>query len=693
MPYQPFVEALRHAVNHTPTEALPGSLGPYGAELTRLAPELADRVPELEPPIRSDPETERYRLFDAVAGWLASMSADRPVLLLLDDLHWAAKPTLLLLRHVVRAGSGRILVLGIFRDSELTDDHPLGGVLADLRRHEGVARLALEGLEDAAVIALVSQAAGRTLDEQGLALARTVHEETAGNPFFVREVLRHLAETGAVERREGGWTTRRPADRLGIPEGVREVVSQRLHRLSAESNQALRIAAVAGQEFELGVVQAAGNLSEDTTLASVEEAADARLVVELSAAHFRFAHALVRATLYESLSATRKARLHRKVAEAVETIHQHALDDYIPALAHHWANAGTGITNRARAVDYARRAGDRALAQLANDEAARYYTSGLEQLDAGGEPNDARRLELLIGRGEAQRRAGDPDYRRTLLDAAYLAKAVGDARALARAALANTVGYMWTAFAVDTDRIEMLEAAIAAVGGEDPAARARLLATLGLELAWQPDPTRRVALSQEALQIARTLDDPPTLAHVLLARDYTITDPENVVERLDATSELLAIAERLHDPVVASRALSLRFKVAIELADVAEAERSLLRNEALVAGLGQPDLTFFVRHHRAGLAVLHGEPDAEQMLKTADDVGEMIAGPEIVAAPKMLSFARQFWLRIEQGRVDEISGYARTLAERTAAPGWSPGEPCPHPARGGFSRSGRQPAG
>ncbi|MGH9011621.1 MAG: hypothetical protein ACRDYF_17520, partial [Acidimicrobiia bacterium] len=456
--------------------------------------------------------------------------------------------------------------------------------------------------------------------------------------FFVREVLRHLAETGAVQRQEGTWTTL-PVDQLGIPEGVRDVVGRRLARLSGDTNQALRVAAVVGPEFELGVVQAAGDLSEEKLLAAIEEAADARVVTEVSATRFRFAHALVRATLYESLTTVRQVALHRKTAEAIESIYARVLDDYVPTLAHHWAKASAPVRDVTRAVEYAQRAGDLALAQLAHDEAAQYYASGLDLLDAGdADADDPRRLELLIGRGEAQRRSGDPSYRDTLLGAARLAGQLGDASALARAALANTLGYMWTAFSVDTDRIEVLESAIAAVGGDDQALRARLLATLGLELAWQPDPTRRVALSQEALEIARTLDDPATLANVLLARDYTITDSQNVAERFDATTELLAIADRLGDPVVASRALSLRFKVAMELADVAEAERSLVRNEALVADLGQPDLAFFVLHHRASLAVLRGDPDAEQRLSAADELGRMIA-TGMNSAPEIFTWA------------------------------------------------------
>jgi class 3 adenylate cyclase len=672
VPYQPFVEALRHFVDHAPD--LEQRLGRYGGELARLVPEITERLPGLPTPLRSDPEMERYRLFDAVAAWLTATSTEEPLLLVLDDIQWAAKPTLMLLRHVVTAARGRILVLGTYRDTELTHDHPLLEVVPDLRRQGGVDRLSLAGLDDGGVAALLEQVAGHALDDAGVALARAVHAETEGNPFFVREVLRHLAETGAVRQSDGTWITQLPVEQLGIPEGVRDVVGRRLARLTGDTNKALRVAAVVGPEFELGVVQAAGDLSEETLLAAIEEAADARVVTEVSATRFRFAHALVRTTLYESLTAARQVTLHRKTAEAIETIYSRALDDYVPTLAHHWAKASAPVRDVTRAVEYAQRAGDLALAQLAHDEAIRYYRSGLDLLDAGeADADDPRRLELLIGRGEAERRAGDTGYRQTLLDAARLAEELGDAPALARAALANTLGYMWTAFSVDTERIAVLESAIAAAGEDDPALRARLLATLGLELAWQPDPDRRVALSEEALQIARTLDDPATLAHVLLARDYTITDPQNVPDRFDATTELLTLADRLGDPVVASRALSLRFKVAMERADVAEAERSLVRNEALVADLGQTDLTFFVLHHRASLAILHGDPDTEQRLSAADELGRRIAQGGTNSAPEIFWGSRRYGLRTEQGRFEELSGWSHAFLTRAGAPAGGPG--------------------
>ena len=661
VPYQPFVEALRHFADHA--SSLAERLGRYGGELVRLVPELDDRVPALPAPLRSDPDTERYRLFDAVAAWLAAASTEEPVLLVLDDLQWAAKPTLLLLRHALRAGGGRVLVLGTYRDTELTHDHPLVEIVADLRRQGGVERLSLSGLDDVGVAAFVERAAGRSLDEAGHALARAVYVETEGNPFFVREVLRHLAESGAIEQGEEGWTPRLPVDELGIPEGVREVVGRRLARLSDGTNRALRVAAVVGPEFELGVVQAAGDLSEDDLVSAVDEAAAARVVTEVSASRYRFAHALVRATLYESLTGARQVTLHRKAAEAIEAIHEGNLDDFVPALAHHWAKASAPVTDATRAVEYARRAGDRALTQLAHDEAASYYASALDLLDAGGaDPRDGRRVDLLIGRGEAQRRAGDTAFRETLLAAARLAQQLNEADALARAALANSRGNIWSApLVVDTERVEMLEAAVAAVGDKDMAIRARLLATLGSELSWEQDPRRRLALSEEALQIATSLDDPATVAHVLLARDYTIVAPENATERFEATTRLLDLAQQLGDPVVASRALGLRFKVAMEFGDVVEAESCVTRNRDLVAHLGQPVLTWAVMHHDATLRVLHGDPDAEGAVDAARELGEVAVGqPDI----QFLSSGHWRTIAWDRGRLSDREDWIRQVSRQ-----------------------------
>jgi len=631
VPYQPFVEALRHFVDHAPADGLAEGLGRYGGELVRLVPEVADRVSGLAGPLRSDPETERYRLFDAVAAWLSAASVEEPLLLVLDDLQWAAKPTLMLLRHVVRADSGRVLVLGAYRDTELTHDHPLVEVVADLRRQGGVERLSLSGLDDVGVAAIVEQASGRPLDEANLALARAVYEETEGNPFFVREVLRHLAETGAVERQEDGWTTRVPIDRLGIPEGVREVVGHRLSRLSGDTNHALRIAAVVGPEFELRVVQAAGDVGEETLLGAVEEAAGARLITEVSATRFRFAHALVRATLYESLTAARKVILHRRVAEAIEAIHGNALDDHVPALAYHWVKASGPITDTSRAVQYLHRAGDRAMTQLAHDEAVAYYRQALELLDASGaDPDDERRQELLIALGEAQRRSGDPAHRQTLLDAAHLAYERHDAHALVQAALANTrEGVPSAAGRVDSDRVAVIEAGLAAIGDADTPDRARLLATLGLELTFTSDRERRTCLSDDALAMARRLGDASTIAHVLLARRYTIAAPGTLDERLENSAELVSVADRVGDPVLQAWAAWVRYRTTLESADVKEADRWLEVLDRITDDLRRPNLRWITVITRAGRLLLAGcLEEAERAIDQAWELGEACGQPD-----------------------------------------------------------------
>ena len=661
VPYQPFVEALRHFVDHTATDALRQGLGRYGGELVRLVPELAQRLPDLPPPLRSDPETERYRLFDAVAAWLGSLSGQTPVLLVLDDLQWAAKPTLLLLRHVLRSpDSRRLHVLGAYRDTELRLGHPLVELLADLRRQEGVERLSLSGLDQAAVAEFLAQAAGHEMDDEGLALASAIHVETEGNPFFVREVLRHLAETGGIERRDGRWGTQLSVEDLGIPEGAREVVGRRLARLSDSANRALRVAAVAGTEFELSVVQMAGGFEEEALLSVLDEATDAHLLAEASPSRYRFSHELVRATLYDELTGARRVAIHRQVAEAVEEAHAGALDDHLPALAYHWARAAAPAAATARAVDFATRAGDRALAQLAHDEAVAYYRQALELLEVSeGPPDPSRRGQLLISLGEAMRRAGDAAHRETLLEAAQLAQQQGDAGGLAAAALANTRRVLWSAAAaVDSERVAMLEAAVEAVAGSGSTVEARLLATLGVELVYG-DRSRRVGLSDEALTIARRLDDPDTLAQVLLARYYTTLAPWTLSDQLADSAELLGAAKRVADPVVVALAASVRYRALMLACDVEQADRCLRYFSKVASELGQPTLQWISTYLQAGRTVLAGDlEEGERLILETSELGTATGQPE---SPLYLA-SQMIGLRFEQGRMDEMEGPLTAIA-------------------------------
>ena len=664
VPYQPFVEALRHFVDHTPTADLTERLGRYGGELVRLMPELAERPFDLAPPLQSDPETERYRLFDAVATWLAAASAEGPVLLVLDDLQWAAKPTLLLLRHLLRSAVAlRVLFVATYRDTDVGHGHPLREVVADLRRQVGLDRLSLTGLDPSAVVAFMEQDAGHSLDEGDILVAQAVYQETEGNPFFVREVLRHLKESGRLRRREGREEGPLAVDALGIPESVRDVVGRRLSRLSADTNEALRIAAVTGTEFELAVLQAVGEFADNVLLSAVEEATLARLTMEtVPARRYRFAHALVRDTMYEELSAARRVALHRRVAEAIEAIHGGALDDYLPALAHHWSRASAPGAKPNRAIDYATRAGHRALSQLANDEAASYYRQALDLLVAGEVAGkDDHRLELLISLGEAQRRAGDPLSRQTLLGAVALAQALGDAEALARAAMANTRGVYWSTglTGADTERVAALEAALKAIGDEPTGVRARLLATLSLELVFTPDRHHRVQLSDEALRIARSLDDPAALAQVLVTRAWTINAPDTLGDRLAGVAELLTLAAELDDPVLKFRAHFLRARITLETGEFDDGNEHFEKARAIAEELGQPTLRFTVSWLAVGHVFRSGLIGAaERVAQAAFEIGESSSQPDAL----QINLLQRCSIRLEQDRLGELTAELSDLA-------------------------------
>jgi class 3 adenylate cyclase/tetratricopeptide (TPR) repeat protein len=652
VPYQPFVEALRQFADHTSATELPRRLGRYGGELVRLVPEVAQAAPGLPAPLHSDPETERYRLFDAVAAWLATVSASEPLLLVLDDLQWAAKPTLLLLRHVLRSpDAGRLLVLGTYRDTELGHDHPLVEVLADLRRQRAVHRISLSGLDPSGVAAFLAQAADQALSEEDLALAAAIHEETEGNPFFVREVLRHLTETGAIERREGRWTTRLPVEELGIPEGVREVVGRRLSRLSSAANEMLRVAAVLGTEFDLSVVRVAAELDEETLLNSLEEAIESRLISDVagSTTAVRFAHALVRDTLYHELSAVRRIVIHRRVAEAIEAVYTTRLDDHLPALAHHWARASGPAAETGKAVEYASRAGDRALAQLAHHEAITYYRSALDLLDSAGvAPTDSRRVELFISLGQAQLRAGDAEFRQTLLDAAALAMRTGDTGALARAALANNRGMHSTSRGVDAERVAVLEGALRALPDTDSTVRARLLGTLASEL-WSSPDNGRVALADEALAMARRLGDPPTLARVLATRFPALA---MTADRTREMAEFADLAGQIGDPALVFWARLFAAITSLTVGNVRGFTLGIDEAVGLADELGQPTMRFMATSAQAAARRLSGLLDeAERIARLSLEIGEPAGVPD---ARHVYEHSSLFWVRYDQGRLTEL---------------------------------------
>lgn len=384
--YQPFAEALRHYLASVDEGQREHLLGLRGGVLTRLVPELVDELPE--------GQIDAWAILEGLVDWLSEEAARRPVVLVLDDLHWAARPTLSALLHIVRSERAkRLLILGTYRDTELARTHPLADVLADLRREEGVERLSIRGLDSAEVEAFVEAARGDKLDEPGRELAGQLSAQTQGNPFFVGQVLRHLVESGAVEEVDGRWTRAEGADEFEVPEGVREVIGRRVSRLSKLAGELLTIAAVAGPEFDTAVVAEVAGQPTEQALDGFDEALAARLILETDApGRLRFPHALVQQTLEEELSTLRRLHIHQGLAIAIER----RLGDAASAvaeLAHHFTEAAA-LGEGERAAHYAERAAMQALGRGAPDQAADLLQSAVDLIPADGDPDGIRRERL-----------------------------------------------------------------------------------------------------------------------------------------------------------------------------------------------------------------------------------------------------------------------------------------------------------
>ncbi|MGH9187673.1 MAG: ATP-binding protein, partial [Acidimicrobiales bacterium] len=645
--------------------ALPASeradrLGPLAGELARLVPHLDSLVPGLPPPLAADPDTERWRLFTALSSALAQLAEPDGLVLVLDDLHWASRPTALLFTHVVAdTPSHRLLLVGTFRDTELARGNAFTDTLADLHRRAAVERIRLTGLDLEGVRLMLAGALRPGEERLGPSapadrLVERIHAETDGNPYFVTEVIRHLRET-SLDGLSGDTGAG-----LGIPEGVRHIVDHRLGRLSDVTDAVLSAGAVLSGDMEVAVLAALTGIHEDAALDSLEEAATAGLVVEVDRDRWRFAQTLMRAATLERLPLTRQGRLHRRAAEVLSRPHP----DEVGAIAHHWLAAVP--PHPAMATAAAVVAGDVALAQLDADNAARWFRSALDLL-AGGGGDDRQRCEVAIKLGRAQLVAGDPAHRRTLLDAATLARRLGDPRLLADAALAGSRG-MWSAAGeVDDERVDVLDASLAALPRSDDPVRAVLLATLAAELAFSDRRDACTALADEAEAMARRVGHGPTLGHILLSNAVTCAVPDRVGRSEAALEEVAELADRSGDPLLQVLASINLSNPLLMTGDVAGARRHTARARALVEERGHPSVRWMVTSNEACRALYAGRvEEAETRMEQSLQEGTEAGAPDALAwyAPQLAS------LRRDQGRVEEFLPLGEALAPTSTRLAW-----------------------
>lgn len=669
VPYQPVAEALRHYVRFTPTATLRTQIGPLAAPLLKLLPELAERLPELAttsttPAPSDEPEGERYLLFEAVRAALSEICAASPAVLVLDDLHWADKATLLLLRYIMRSQEPpRLLLLGTYRDTDVRSGHPLTELIADLRRDGRLEVVRVDGLDETHVADLVGVWMG---DAAPRDLTHAVYANSGGNPFFVVEIMNHIAEAGLVAA-AGAL----PVQQIGIPQSVREAIVRRLGRLSPTCNRVLSVGAVLGHEFELDVLQQVAGLDDAALLDAVEEGLAAGLLAqpEQSIGTCNFTHALIREALYSELTAARRAHLHRQVGEALEQRYLAGRERYLAPLAYHLAQAADS-SNASRAARYASLAAQRASEQLAHEEAVRFYELALRVLRLMDEPDEPARCELLLAIGRAQAQAGNgPAAGESFQTAAALARKQQRPDLLGEAAL-GFGGVRLIAGFVDEPLIALLRAALDALGPEDSPLRARLVARLTAALYHSVTHQELMALSAQAVDVARRLNDPPTLVFVLLTVHLYRFRQRDLVGRLAGSAELIALAEATGDKEAALRAHRARVIDLLEAGDAEALDSEMRAYEERAYELRQPLYIHLAVIGQAMRALLDGRfEEAERLARKALELGQDTSSETAIAS---LAFAVQlFGVRKEQGRLGELEGVVRQLVDQyPALPSW-----------------------
>lgn len=642
------------------TDDLFAAMGDGAADIARLVPEVGGRFLSLSPADETGPDQARFRLFDHVARFLRAAAEIQPLVLVFDDLHWADRESLTLLRFFTKASrDARVFVLGTYRDVELTADHPLRYELAEV----GAERIVLRGLGRDDVGELIRVTIGT---DPPAGLTEAVFGKTTGNPLFVKEVARLLAAQGRLE----GATT----SAYAIPEGVRDVVRRRLAHLDQDSVQVLGAAAVLGPEFGLDALGGMVVRPVDQVLELLAAPRAARIVAEVPDAvgRYAFAHALLRDVVYEDISPTVRASLHWRAGELIEQ--KQGGDAHASEIAYHLVNGATG-GDPERAADAAIRAGRIALRMYAWDRAADLYTRALDAMELGKAAAD-RRARTLLELGDARTRAGDlVAAREVYLKAADLASAEGLAPELAHAALGLGGGLVgFEVRLLDERQLDLLARALEMLPSEDSAVRAWITARLSVASSYARSVEARTELSREAIAMSRRIGDRGALSYALSSLSDALAGPKHVEERIAAATEMLDVAVQpatgtarcgvescavcLCEPEFALLGRRLRIVANLERGNLAAVDADIDAYARLAEHLRQPLYLWYVPLFRGMRAMMRGElAETERRMEETSTIGMSTSSENA----SVLIAVQQAGLAFQRGDMTSLESAWRAL--------------------------------
>jgi class 3 adenylate cyclase/tetratricopeptide (TPR) repeat protein len=509
-PYLPYVEIIEQAISNPRSPlALRQALGDVAAEIARIAPALRRVFPDIPAPVELPPELARRYVWNSLGEFVGRAAQGQPLLLVLEDLHWADESSLLLTEYLAPLlPEMPVLVIGTYRDIEVDLDHPLAGVIGELGRRRLVERVSLRKLSFDGVRAMLQALAGQPAPEL---LVRMIDRETEGNPFFVEEVYLHLVESGVLLDEHGQLHSDLQLDEVSVPESIRLVLGQRLDRLATSTYEVLVAAAVSGRMFTSEIVGEVAGTSDDALVGAFDEAERARLIAPGKVpGELMFSHELIRQTLLSGVSAVKRERLHLWTAEAISRLYSDDLDAHAGELAYHLSHAGRA-GDRASLVHYLTIAGERAFDAAAFDDAVGYFEKALSLILNDDQLGRAQLLERLA---MALRSVGRwQDALGTMNEALDLYEALRQVEAIGRLGWAMVYQLTWTGRLIEA--VAVGQRTLASLGDTTSADKARLLSVLAFAISVSGDYAAATATFDQARALAERVGNEPAMADVL----------------------------------------------------------------------------------------------------------------------------------------------------------------------------------